>query len=123
MSQPTTPRQFTDAEKQMISAMAGNGLHQHHYQFTIGMFDEEHKELSSGTLVRIEGRIFVATAAHNIPSRPWETLQILPDQPRPTHLGILRPGMTGIDRTHDVGFVEIDPAAVAEDFPGKQCGS
>jgi hypothetical protein len=123
MSQPTTPRQFTDAEKQMISAMAGNGLHQHHYQFTIGMFDEEHKELSSGTLVRIEGRIFVATAAHNIPSRPWETLQILPDQPRPTHLGILRPGMTGIDRTHDVGFVEIDPAAFAEYFPGKQCCS
>lgn len=122
MSQPTT-KQFTDEEKLTISAMAGEGLHQHLYQFTIGMFEDKKNELSSGTLVRIEDRIFVATAAHNIPSRPSESLQILPDRPRQTHLGILRPGKSAVDRTNDVGFLEIDSAAFDDYFQGKQCCS
>jgi len=123
MSQSASTKQFTDEEKLKISAVTGQGLHQHVYEFTVCIFDEVKKELSSGTLVNIKDRIFIATAAHNIPSRASETLQILPDQPRPKHLGTLRPGWSGTDRTQDVGFIEIDPAAFAVYFPGKQCCS
>lgn len=123
MSQSSTKKQFTDEEKRKISAMAGQGLHQHLYQLTVSIFDDVKNELSSGTLIGIEGQVFIATAAHNIPSRPSENLQILPDQPRQTPQGILRPGRSGTDRKNDVGFLEIDSDAFAEYFQKKECCS
>jgi hypothetical protein len=116
---------LSDAVKIQIASEAGQGLHHYLVESSVVMFDEDPRknELSSGTLVTIEGRVFVATAAHNIPQNPAGSLQILPDKPRPKSIGILRPGLSGKNHQYDVGFLELCPNAVAEYFPRKRCCS
>jgi hypothetical protein len=123
MSTPESSVCLTDEEKIRISSVAGQGLHTHLYQSSVVMFDEspQFHNVSSGTLISINGRVFIATAAHNIPPNPSTRLQILPDVPRLTSKGILRPGLSGKNIDLDVGFIELDANAVAEFFPNKVC--
>jgi hypothetical protein len=69
--------------------------------------------LSSGTLVSVGNRLFVATAAHTIPNQPAAEIWVLSSEPRSSaepYLPIMNRGKAPGDDP-DVGFLELDPLA------------
>lgn len=74
-------------------------------------------QVSSGTVLEIASRIFVATAAHVIPSNPEGRLWLLPDQPRSSREGRLGFESFGRHPDYDVGFLELTPSAMREQLP------
>lgn len=89
---------------------------------TITMCDTKDPEfpISSGTLVDIDSRVFVATAKHCIPRDPVGQLWILPDTPRLSAEGML--GFEGVWRhpSLDVGLLELTPDALHNYLPNKK---
>jgi hypothetical protein len=70
------------------------------------------ERMASGVLVSIDGHLFVATAAHAVPSEPGGRLSFVVPKAKAVDAGllpILRCGKIESERP-DIGFVELDPA-------------
>ncbi len=106
--------------KQKIAGISVNELLNRLGRFTVTLFDEQQQEVSSGTLVKIQDRLFIATSAHNLSLRSHSQLQILPDYKRPVEDGILRPSTNlGRNAELDVGFLEIPLNVIPDYFADK----
>jgi hypothetical protein len=74
--------------------------------------DKPLERMNSGVLVRVDGHLFVATAAHAVPSQPGGRVSFLVPNNKAIDAGalpILRSG-TIASAWPDVGFLELDPA-------------
>ncbi len=76
----------------------------------VSLFDNHSHETASGTLVRIGDRVLVATAKHVIPRKPCGRLAVLGGNPTDLKEGVLGVVRSGVSRTADVGYLEIDGA-------------
>lgn len=114
---------FTPEQKLVIASHSSNATFHRLANSTVSLFDTipvyGKYAVSSGTLVEIAGRIFVATARHNIPNNPERRLWILPDRPRKSDEGMLGFVSFGRHPDFDVGFLELTPTALQEYLPNK----
>lgn len=105
--------------------MAANIAHKEMFRHCVGFFVDvggPSLEIASGVLVSIQGRLFVATASHAIPSNPAGKLWLLPPRPRTPSQGmlnILNYGKTPGDLP-DVGFLELQPEAALRYLSDKE---
>lgn len=121
MSQEQQERTFSTQERLRIAGASSQGLLQHLDHCTVGLFDQKSGKISSGTLVQIIDRVFIATADHNISSDPNHELMVLPDKPRRKTEGFLRPQFVASNSFYDVGILEVRPDAVTEYFDSVTC--
>ncbi|MHB9046787.1 MAG: hypothetical protein ACYC35_12670 [Pirellulales bacterium] len=77
-----------------------------------GDLDKPLKRMTSGVLVSIEGHLFVATAAHAMPSQPAGRLSFVVLKSDAIDAGVLPILRFGKSESEwpDVGFLELDPA-------------
>lgn len=110
-------------EKLRIAAQSSESIHKYVARFTVSMTDinSAEKYLSSGTLVAILDRVFVATACHCIPHNPNQRLWILPEHCRSMNDGML--AFKSVERhpNLDVAFLELDPQSVSSYLPHHGC--
>jgi hypothetical protein len=112
---------MNDKEKIQIASESTRAVHKFIYSFTVSMFDSVELEISSGTLIEVGNRIFVATARHCVPTNPTGRLWILPERPRSMNEGMLGFVRSRRHPTMDLAFLELDPRSVAEYLPGHHC--
>lgn len=112
-----------DEQKIKIASQSTQAVHAYVSPFTVSMVDIEspRNELSSGTLLAVCNRVFVATARHCIPHSATGRLWILPERCQSTNDGML--GFRRVERhpTLDVAFLELDPESLARYLPTHRC--
>jgi hypothetical protein len=93
---------------------AGKSLHELLYRHGVSALHKRGQgvfELSSGTLVAVGARWFVATAAHTFPDNPNQDFYFVSNNvkryfEREGRLGIVS---SGKDRSRDIGYLELNP--------------
>ncbi|MEQ8853588.1 hypothetical protein [Gimesia sp.] len=112
-----------DSQKRKIASVSSESIFKAVSPYTVAMIDikARPKELSSGTLVQIENRMFIATCKHNIPQNPEKRLWILPSEPENVADGMI--GFTSIKRHPilDLGLLEVDSESLHDYLPKKSC--
>lgn len=91
------------------------GLADNVQKATVAYFDHYSKEVASGVLVDILGRVFVSTVAHALPTRPQGRIAFISFERahiRETTPELLSFGKVKSERP-DVGFLELQPEFVA----------
>jgi hypothetical protein len=112
-------------DKLKIAATSSNSVFLRLADSSVTLLDTNPKkhELSSGTLIEVNGRVFVATARHCIPFSPQGRLWILPDRPKKSAEGMLGFITSGKHPEYDVGFLELTPESFQDYLPNKSCHS
>ena len=108
------PRKVENFERIVVNTNNSWAVAQNLSKHTVAFVDlnKPLERMTSGVLVSIDGHLFVATAAHAVPSQPEGRLSFVVPTAKTTDAGaipILRCGKIESEWP-DVGFLEIDPA-------------
>ncbi len=114
---------MTNTENSMIASQSSLAVHRFVYPSTVSMVDtgSRPRALSSGTLVGLGDRVFVATARHCVPPNPTGRLWIVPHEPRSPSTGMLAFIQFGRHPNLDLAFLELDRQSVTEFLPQHIC--
>jgi hypothetical protein len=109
-----TPRKVEDFGRIVVNTNDSWAVAQDLSRHTIAFVDLDKplERMASGVLVSIDGHLFVATAAHAVPSQPGGRLSFVVPKTKAIDAGalpILRCGKIESEWP-DVGFLELDPA-------------